>query len=352
VEKLWHRLGQEFARSGHSVTLISRLCDGLPSRSDEEGVRHFRVPGYDQPSGALGLKIRDLQYTLRAWRVLPESDVVVTNTFWAPLVLGHRWPVYVDVERMPKGQMKLYRSARRLRAPSAAVAAEILRDDSTAKSRVRVIPSPLPFVPQVPVSWDQKEQTILYVGRLHPEKGIDLLLGAFAEARKGGSLREWKLRLIGPVAAGKGGGGEVWLEGLKARIPQEGVEWVGPIYDMAALSEEYHRATVFAYPSVAESGETFGLAPLEAMAWGCAPVVSDLACFRDYLCSGRNGLVFNHRGPGSVERLAHTLIEAAAHSRELGNQALEVRSTHAPERIAAEFIGDFRTLTELSRPSS
>jgi glycogen synthase len=37
---------------------------------------------------------------------------------------------------------------------------------------------------------------------------------------------------------------------------------------------------------VAETGEAFGVAPIEAMAYGCAPLVSNLACFRDFIEDG------------------------------------------------------------------
>ena len=39
----------------------------------------------------------------------------------------------------------------------------------------------------------------------------------------------------------------------------------------------------FIYPSKAERGETFGLSVLEAMSCGTVPIVSSLACFKDFL---------------------------------------------------------------------
>ena len=54
VEKMWFRLGQEFAARGHGVTHVSRGGDGLPEREEIAGVRHVRVRGYDQPAGGRG----------------------------------------------------------------------------------------------------------------------------------------------------------------------------------------------------------------------------------------------------------------------------------------------------------
>ncbi len=85
------------------------------------------------------------------------------------------------------------------------------------------------------------------------------------------------------------------------------VEWTGPIFDEKNLTAEYRSAMLFVYPSVAETGEALPVAPLEAMANGCAPLVSNLLCFRDYIEDGVNGFVFDHRGENAQKTLAERL---------------------------------------------
>ncbi len=204
VEKLWHRLAVEFADLGHEVLHISRRFHGLPAEGHENGVHHIRVAGFDQPANGLSLKWLDLLYSLRAARQVPVSDIIVTNTFWAPVLLRRRKGVYVSVERMPKGQMRLYRRAARLCACSGAVRDAILEEDPSARPRVRIIPNPLPEVPTSSVSWQEKQERILYVGRVHPEKGIELLLQAFVRA-KTRALPNWRLELVGPWETRDGG---------------------------------------------------------------------------------------------------------------------------------------------------
>jgi glycosyltransferase involved in cell wall biosynthesis len=346
VEKLWHRLGVEFAARGHAVTQISRAVPELPREDKLEGVAHRRVPGYDQPAGGLALKWRDLLYTRRALHAAPAADILVTNTFFAPLLAPRRLGrIYVSVERMPKGQMRLYCRAARLRACSSAVRTAILDELPSAADRVSVVPNPLPATPAAPVDWSAKKNVLLYVGRLHPEKGLDLLLEAFRRAKTGGGLAGWRLEIVGPHETGRGGGGEAWWRDLRARLDHPEVDWIGSIYDPAALDACYQRARVFVYPSLAERGETFGLAPLEAMAWGCVPVVSALECFADFVHAGRNGLVFDHRASDRAERLAAALVAAAApEARALGESALGVRSSHAPGTIAEQFLADFSAM--------
>ena len=344
VEKLWHCLAVEFAGLGHKVVHISRRYSGLPNESHEDGVCHIRVRGYDQPANGLWLKLLDLLYSLRAARRVPASNIIVTNTFWAPLLLRRRGRVYVSVERMPKGQMRLYRSAVRLRACSGAVRDAILREDPSAGPRVCVIPNPLPEVPATSIPWQEKEERILYVGRVHPEKGIELLLDAFVRA-KTAALRDWRLEIVGPWETRDGGGGGRWAQTLRERYARPDIEWVGPLFRSEELAARYRRAQIFAYPSLAENGETFGLAPLEAMAWGAVPVVSALACFNDFVTPGQNGFVFDHRGADPVANLAVVLAGLPEQPlEELSRGALRVRETHAPKRIATQFLDDFESI--------
>src|SRR4051812_4384804 len=79
VEKVWFGLGQEFARLGYDVTHVSRLCDGLPAEETIAGVKHRRVHGYDAPRSLMKLKWCDYLYSRRAAKVVPKSDIVVTN---------------------------------------------------------------------------------------------------------------------------------------------------------------------------------------------------------------------------------------------------------------------------------
>ena len=353
VEKLWFELGKQFSQQGHNVSHVSRRFPGLPPQELIEGVRHLRVKGYDTPANGLQLKFLDLLYSMRALRALPPADILITNTFWMPILAG--WSqrrlgrIMVSVERMPKGQMRLYRRANCLRAPSNVVQQAITREVPRLADRIRTIPNPLPFLPP-PLLIDECEQVILFCGRLHPEKGIELLIQAFSQACARG-LSGWTLRLVGPADTTAGGGGQAWIQAL-LRAPQAvgiSIEWVGPIYDQQQLISHYQQAALFVYPSLAEKGETFGLAPLEAMAFGTVPIVSALACFRDFITPGVNGLVFNHRVADAPALLAtHILKLANNHDQRasMAQAALAVRQSHHPATIAAEFLQCFEELIQ------
>jgi glycosyltransferase involved in cell wall biosynthesis len=351
VEKMWFELGQQFSRQGHSVCHVSRGFPGLPPREEIGGVRFVRVKGYDTPANGWTLKALDLIYSWRALRVLPVADVLVTNTFWMPILAAglqrRRGRIMVDVQRMPKGQLRFYGKVACLRANSSAVRQAIVREVPWLAGRVCTIPNPLPLLPAA-VANNVRGKVILYCGRLHPEKGIDLLIRAFARARQRG-LNGWTLRLVGPADVAAGGGGVAWLEGLLAgpQAARQPIEWLGPVYDGEDLQRHYKESAIFVYPSLAEQGETFGLAPLEAMACGAVPIVSDLACFRDFITPGVNGLVFDHRSADAEQLLAAQIVQLANDSGQratLSQAARGVCQTHHPEAIAAEFLQCFERM--------
>lgn len=346
VEKMWFALGKDFARKGHEVIHISKQHDQLSNVESIENVSHIRVEGFSTPASGILLKCFDFIYTVRAIKIIPrDSDVIVTNTFWAPILLPRclKRKCMVDVQRMPKGQMKLYQRASRLRANSNAVAEAILKELSKApQKQIVVIPNPLPFENLPLLSMETKERIILYVGRIHPEKGLELLINAFTRFNI-----EWKLVIAGPSDVQAGGGGSQYLDSLKRLAVDKNIEFSGPIYDANKLNELYRKSSLFVYPSVAEQGETFGLAPLEAMAWGCVPIVSGLACFRDFINNGINGLVFDHRSSEAIN-LLRDAMEALKKDRlyrlGLAREAIKVQNSHSTSRIANLFLEEFESI--------
>jgi len=347
VEKMWFSLGKEFARQGHTVTHISRDHENLPDSEFTDGVHYLRVQGYKTPKSGLALKGYDLLYTLNARKLLSaDFDIVVTNTFWAPILLSAKYQraCMVDVQRMPKRQMRLYNQVARLRANSTPVAHAIRKGiSSSSHDKVVLIPNPLPFTPVQLIDFTAKKPIILYAGRIHIEKGLDLLIKAFKK-----TSQQYRLQIVGPWEISAGGSGRQYLDSLRELAENADIEFIEPVYDMQALNKLYIDASLFVYPSVAEQGETFGLAPLEAMAWGCVPIVSNLACFHDFIKDGENGLVFDHRSPMAISQLARHISVLQQNNllrNKLANSALSVRKSHSMTHVAGLFLEEFHRIS-------
>ncbi|MFE2429258.1 glycosyltransferase [Streptomyces sp. NPDC059373] len=152
------------------------------------------------------------------------------------------------------------------------------------------MPNPLPSEPETPSP--RTEKVVASLGRLSHQKGIDMLLDAWAEVapRQPG----WRLRIHGA--------GEL-EEPLKRQCTALGldgsVDWAGQTTD---VTRALHQASVFVQSS---RGEGFPLAILEAMACGvpcaafdCAPGV------REIIRDGEDGLLAT---PGNTSELARVL---------------------------------------------
>jgi glycosyltransferase involved in cell wall biosynthesis len=350
VEKVWFSLASEFVRRGHEVVMVSRKMLQLPREEIIEGVKHLRVDGFDTPRSLIWLKFLDLIYSLRTMSILPDADIIVTNTFWLPILLrsSRHGRVYVQVARYPKGQMRFYGKAARLQAPSHAVARAIDAEAAQLANKVAVVPNPVPKATISPPAIGDRDKVILFVGRVHPEKGIHVLVEAFASGARA-AFADWKLMIVGPTETKLGGGGEAYLASLQriARNAEGKITFAGPIFDSAKLADAYRSARLFVYPSLSERGESFGLAPLEAMAHGCAVLVSNLDCFRDFIRDNVTGFVFDHRNQPVAETLHDKIDNVIGDETLLARVAAagyEKSTEYSPEHVADQFLKDFNSL--------
>jgi glycosyltransferase involved in cell wall biosynthesis len=243
---------------------------------------------------------------MRAVRAAKDSDLIITNTFWAPVFakLLTNSKVWVSAHRFPKKQYFLYKNVDLIQPVSKSVAKGICQQTPSVCELVKVLPNFIKSEGQNPKLTDKKK-TILFVGRVHPEKGVEHLIKAFSEIPN--HIKDgWQLKIIGPFLESQGGGGEDYLSTLK-KLAAADIKFTGPIFNKDQLNNEYLRASVFVYPSVSD-GEAFGLAPIEALAFGCQTIVSDLDCFDDYLIHGKNGYKCNLNNSIKSE-LSDTLIK-------------------------------------------
>ena len=132
------------------------------------------------------------------------------------------------------------------------------------RTRTRVIPIPYERTGQVQRS-PGGEPAILFLGRLDPVKGLDVLLPAFAQVRR--EVPDARLVIAGS-------GTKSYEAQLKQRVSQLGltgsVEFPGFV-EGAQKEALLERAALFVLPS---HQENFGLAAVEAMAVGLPVIVT------------------------------------------------------------------------------
>lgn len=176
-------------------------------------------------------------------------------------------------------------------------------------------------------------RAVLYIGRLAPEKRVDLLLRAFRHVYA--VHPDWRLLIGGDgplrpslesLSKELGLGGAVSFLGL---IPHE---QVGRVMD---------EADVFVLPSQREG---FPVVLVEAMAKGLAVVATDAGSVGDVVKDGQTGLLLPFGC--DEQRLANAIAWLINHERvrqELGQQASElVRREYTWHRIAQRTLGVYR----------
>ena len=166
------------------------------------------------------------------------------------------------------------------------------------------------------------ETVVLHVGRLAPEKNLEL----FVEAARAMRAADPEMRV---VLVGDGPQGPV----LRARHPDFVFAGMRAGEDLAA---HYASADVFLFPSTTE---TFGNVTLEAMASGLAIVAYDYAAAQQHLRHGVSGLLAPTGDAGEFVRMAVMLARDG-----------DLRSRLRQEsRLTAEAITWERAFDELER---
>jgi glycosyltransferase involved in cell wall biosynthesis len=176
-----------------------------------------------------------------------------------------------------------------------------------------------------------RDRDIVFMGRLIPEKGCDVLIRA---------LGELKSRSIRPTLTVVGDGPErKALEALTADLGlQEQVKFLGVLREGRGETVARHR--VMAVPSTWE--EPFGVVALEGIASGCAVVASSLGGLPDAV--GPCGLYFQN---GDVDGLAGVL-ERVLTDDSLREELISHGAGHLvqfqPETVAARYLAVFQQL--------
>jgi len=182
---------------------------------------------------------------------------------------------------------------------------------------VHVKPNFYPGVPTV-VPWKDRLPSVVFAGRLTPEKGILALVRAWLQW--GASAPE--LRIVGD------GYLRDELERMAATAPDIPIRFIGQLSGTAAQAE-IARARLLVLPS--EWFEGFPMVVREAFAFGTPAAVSNIGPLPSIVQSGKNGLVFEPANPTSLLNTVRGAWEATGQIERLGSGARQSFEVHYTE---------------------
>ena len=330
VAQLVHGLG----RRGHRLQLVrprQHAADGAPATGKQPWLHELLVPGLPiprYPELKMGLPAR--RALLRGWAA-DRPDLVHIATEgplgWSALQAARRLqlPVTTDfrtnfhaysphygigwLSRPIAAYLRHFHNrAQCTMVPTEALRRELADDGFRDLEVVARGVDVDQFSPQyrsaaLRAAWGAGPDTFVVacVGRLAPEKNLDLLVGAFVAMR---ALRPDSLLLLV-------GDGPARRE-LQTRCPQAVFAGTRSGADLAA---HYASADAFVFPSVTE---TYGNVTPEAMASGLPVLAYRHAAAARLIRHGENGLLAPLHDAAAFVALAEVLARDLAHARALG----------------------------------
>ena len=359
------QIAREFARRGHLVDVYTRFHDPqdpqIVDLGDGARVIHLKAGPLYKTKEALYEYIPEFISNLCSFqRSEGLSYDLIHSHYWLSgrigIALGQKWniPHLSTFHTLAKTKLRAragekepeLRSSVEQRVMDCAdaiiVSTNQERDDigrlyQKSPHNVHVIPAGVDLELFHPIDKAKARQelgllekkVILYVGRIEPLKGLDILLNAVALLEDRSDTR---LLIVGGSP-----GRDEELDRLKLLAEQLGIEdmvtFSGAV-NQAYLTKYYSAADVFVLPSYYES---FGLVALEAMACGIPVVVSRVGGLKTFIKDGEAGYLIPWRCPEPFAQRLDILLANPALRETMGKAArataLEMSWSGVADRI-------------------
>lgn len=182
-----------------------------------------------------------------------------------------------------------------------------------------------------------KENSILTVSRMVPNKGLDRLIDALALIKNKIDFHVYM-----------GGGGKNEFHSEEETIFEEKVRSLIAKYKLSdrvtilghveehMLPAYYRKADILVFPS---RYEPFGIVPLEAMACGTVSLVSSIAGCREIIIDGLNGFIVDpHDRKTLSESILKVLSDTKLQKKVSENAAFTIKEHYSWDKVVDKFI--------------
>jgi glycosyltransferase involved in cell wall biosynthesis len=199
-----------------------------------------------------------------------------------------------------------------------------------------VVPIPYDLI-NIRQSKASEDPTILFLSRLHPVKGLELLLQAISVVRA-------TLPSVRLVVAGAGDAGyESSVRARARKLQLDDVVTFAGFVEGAAKEALFEKASVFALLS---HQENFGVAVAEALARGIPVIITEGVDLADDVRAYQSGYVVN-RDVGHVANALVKLLSDALLRRTMGaNGRRQVAELYAPSKVGLQLESLYRSCVE------
>jgi D-inositol-3-phosphate glycosyltransferase len=371
-------LSREMAKRGHTIDIftrrtdaatpeVSRLDDGThviqivagPFNADKAAQRRhletFRkgAMAFAEREGDLrGYDLVHSHYWLSGWVGQTLADcwnaphVVMFHTLAEAKNRHHL------SEREPRyriaGERAVARGADRIICGSESERETLIEEYDVSPSRLSVVPCgvdvdrfrPLDMVQsRLALGLDPDVPVLLFIGRIEPLKGIDVLIRAVSQL-------DGKFQLLVVGGDEKDAMRTHELHVLAKEMGVEGKVVFGDAVPHDELPRYYNAASICVVPSYYES---FGLVALEAMACGVPVIASRVGGLKETVQDGRTGYLIPWRCPEPFAERLDLLLTNETLRRSLGEEARQVAQSYRWPEIAEQVEDVYHDLVSQCR---
>ncbi|MBO7239774.1 MAG: glycosyltransferase family 4 protein [Bacteroidaceae bacterium] len=294
-------LATEFASRGNDVAIVSRNINAVTHRFTDAGlpvttmalkgdidiispIKLARLIGKEQPVVLHVHNFKDATTALRARTLSRNSNVRIVMTRHLVKAakrksLYNKLDAMIFVSHLAKNEFM---------STSPAIDA----------NKITVIHNSIKQLPATTNNEHNKGLTLMFHGRISPEKGIDTLLKAFAQA----AIPDARLVIVGC-------GNQEYVKELQtiaenAGIAQQ-VTWAGHTSDIHPLIA---KADIGVCPSRAR--ESFGLSVVEYMAHGKPVITTNNGAQPEYITDGKDGILIAPNDVGALATAMQSLVSS------------------------------------------
>lgn len=279
-------LTRAIARTGASASIhaVDRWRGAATHRVEEAFPIH-RHPLDRLPIASMVCASNSLREALDARA--GAADIIHTHGLWlfpnvypswvvrradarAKVVLSPRGMLAPQARQFSRFRKRLYWEVFQKRALSDAACLHATSEEECEDIRKAGLSNPVAVIPNgvdLPSVRAQNakrlERTVLSLGRIHPKKGLERLVRAWAEVEP--NFPDWNLLIAGPAERGH----DCELRHIAHLLKLKRVQVVGPAYGEARAAA-YEAADLFVLPTLSEN---FAMTVAEALAAG-VPVIS------------------------------------------------------------------------------
>lgn len=191
-------------------------------------------------------------------------------------------------------------------------------------------------VPPLEQTPNSDRRQLLFLGRIHPQKGIDNLLHAWQAVEH--RFTDWELHIAGP----DNGGYLAEIQALAKQLKLKRVVFVGPLFGEEKL-RAYRAASLFVLPT---HSENFGMTVAEALAAATPAIVTKGAPWGGLDLQGAGWWIDIGVDP-LIACLEQALAKPPSHLAELGRAGREwMLRDYSWEHIGARLLDVYRWLLE------